>query len=94
MKRNLSMKIPTGFTDGVEDPSRYVLKVMRNIYGRKNAGRTWFLNLMECFEKVGFAQSKFDDCMFYKGRMIYVLYTDNSILAGPDQSRIVSGHKL
>ena len=40
--------------------------------------------------KVGFKQSKVDECIFYKGNVVYVLYTDDSILAGPDQSEIDS----
>jgi hypothetical protein len=38
--------------------------------------------------KVGFKQSKIDECMSYKGNVIYVLYTDDSILAAPDQDEI------
>ncbi len=39
-------------------------------------------------EKVGFEQSKVDDCVFYKGQVMYILYTDDSILAGPDPKEI------
>ena len=39
-------------------------------------------------KKVGFKQSKIDECIFYKGKVIYVLYMDDSILAGPDQAEI------
>jgi hypothetical protein len=87
--RDLYMRIPAGFTlDGVDNPSKYVLKIKRNIYGGKDAGRTWFLYLKEKLERIGFVQSKYDDCIFYKGNLIYVLYTDDSILAGPDQAEI------
>lgn len=87
--RLLYMEIPKGFTlDGVEHPDEYVLQVNRNIYGGKDSGRTWFLYLKGKLEKLGFVQSKFDDCIFYKGQMIYVLYTDDSILAGPDKEEI------
>ena len=37
---------------------------------------------------VGFKQSKVDECVFYKGSTVYVLYTDDSILAGPDKAEI------
>ena len=39
-------------------------------------------------EDVGFIQSKVDECILYKGNVIYLLYTDNMILAGPDKSEI------
>ena len=35
-----------------------------------------------------FKQSKVDECVFYRGKTIYVLYTDDSILASPDQKEI------
>lgn len=87
--RDLYMRIPRGFTlDGVDDPTKYVLKVKRNTYGGKDSGRTWFLYLRGKLLKLGFEQSKFDECVFYKGAMMYILYTDDSILAGPDQAEI------
>ena len=32
--------------------------------------------------------SKFDKCVFFKGSCMYVLYTDDSILAGPSQAEV------
>ena len=43
--------------------------------------------------RIGFIQSKYDNCIFYKGRMVYVLYTDDSILAGPDEKEITDAVK-
>ena len=34
--------------------------------------------------EVEFIQSKHDECVFYKGNAIYVLYTDDNVLEGPD----------
>ena len=42
----------------------------------------------ELIEEVGFRKSKIDECVYYKNRTIYVLYTDDSILAGPDKDEI------
>ena len=38
--------------------------------------------------EIGFKQSEVDKCIFYKGNDMYVLYTDNSILAGPNKDKI------
>ena len=35
--------------------------------------------------ELGFKQSKVDECVFYRGQTIYVLNTDDSILAGPSK---------
>jgi Reverse transcriptase (RNA-dependent DNA polymerase) len=59
------------------------------VYGSKNAGRTWYQYLTKkLIEEVGFTQSTVDECVFYKGKVMYVLYTDDSVLAGPDRSEI------
>ena len=36
-------------------------------------------------QRAGFTKSKVDDCIFYKGNAIYILYTDDSVLFGPTQ---------
>ena len=38
--------------------------------------------------KLHFKQSKYDEYIFYRGSTIYLLYTNNSILAGPNQTEI------
>jgi hypothetical protein len=37
---------------------------------------------------VGFVQSKYDECIFFHRQAVYVLYTDDSILAGPDENEL------
>lgn len=90
IQREIYMKIPAGFR--VEDgynTKDYVLKIHRNIYGGKDASRTWYQYLSKkLIEEVGFVRSEIDECVFYRGNVMYVLYTDDSILAGPDLSEI------
>jgi Reverse transcriptase (RNA-dependent DNA polymerase) len=90
IERTLYMEIPKGFElmDGHEQRN-YVLKLNRNVYGSKNAGRAWYQYLSQkLVEEVGFVQSKVDECVYYKGTVMYVLHTDDSILAGPDRNDI------
>ncbi|KAI2497837.1 hypothetical protein MHU86_16671 [Fragilaria crotonensis] len=84
------MRIPAGMDleDGA-NPNDYVLKIHRNIYGQKQAGRVWNQYLVRKLVKdLGFKQSSVDECVFYRGSTLYVLYTDDSLLAGPDQVEI------
>ena len=84
------MKMPKGIeVDGIISDD-HVLKVTRNVYGGRDAGRTWNKYLLQKLFLIGFKQSKFDECVFYKGKAMYVLYTDDSILAGPDKAEIDS----
>lgn len=82
--KELYMKIPAGVNLGQhKNPKDYVFKLHKNLYGQKNAGRVWNDYLVDKLLKIGFKQSKIDKCVFYHGRVMYALYTDDSILAGP-----------
>ena len=89
VEKEVYMKVPKGFYITGKNPKDYVLKLNQNVYGQKQAGRVWnrYLNKI-LIEKVGFKQSKIDECVYYKGKTLYVLYTDDSILAGPDKDEI------
>jgi hypothetical protein len=39
-------------------------------------------------EELGFQQLAVDECVFYRGSKLYVLYMDESLLAGPDKAEI------
>ena len=82
------MKIPKGVDLQGKLSCDHVLKLHRNTYGQKNAGRVWNQYLVKKLKKVVFKQSKIDECVFYKGKVIYALYTDDSILVGPDPTEI------
>ncbi|KAI2512019.1 hypothetical protein MHU86_2307 [Fragilaria crotonensis] len=90
VERTLYMKIPAGIDleDGT-NPNDYVLEIHRNIYGQKQAGRVWNKFLVrKLIDELGFKQSKVDECVFYRGSTMYVLYTDDSLLAGPNKQEI------
>ena len=58
------------------------------MYGQKQAGRVWNEYLVSKLLEIGFQQSKFNECIFYKKDVIYLLYTDDSIIMGPDRKEI------
>ena len=87
------MRLPAGFiipdktlTD--EDRKKYVLKLEKNLYGQKQAGRVWYQHLKKNLLKLGFKASNIDECVFYYGKTIFTVYTDDTILIGPDQEEI------
>jgi hypothetical protein len=89
-ERELYMEIPRGCElDGNKSKKDYALRINANLYGQKQAGRVWFLHLAKrLVEHCGFTQSKIDECIFYRGNVIYVLYIDDSLIVGPDQKEI------
>ena len=88
IEKVLYMNIPAGVTVEGKNPKEYVLKCNRNIYGQRQAGRVWNKFLIEKLKKIGFRQSSIDSCVLYRGQTIYVLYTDDSIIAGPNKKEL------
>ena len=69
------MRLPKGIEiAGVDDPRDWVLEVHKNVYGGKDAGRQWYLHLAKKLRSIGFERSHFDECVFYKGKCMYVLH--------------------
>ena len=66
----------------------YVLKLNKNLYGMKQAGRVWYEHLKKGLIERGFKQSEVDECVFYKGDLIFVVYVDDIIILCPDQRKI------
>lgn len=81
------MEIPRGCqVDGSKKD--YVLRLNKNLYGSKQAGKVWYNYLVKGLRKHGFKKSKVDPCVFYKGSTIFVVYVDDAILIGPDSKQI------
>ena len=72
------MQIPKGFKINDVITIDYVLKLHRNIYGQNQAGRVWNKYLTNIlFKKVGFGKSTVDECVLYRGNVMYVQHTDD-----------------
>jgi hypothetical protein len=77
VEKTLYMKIPAGVElEKGENTKDYVLKIHRNIYGQKQAGRVWNKYLAnKLIHELGFKESKVDEFVFYnKGKhsMYYI----------------------
>ena len=83
IEKTLYMNIPAGIQVEGRDSTDYVLQCNKNIYGQQQAGRVWNRYLETKLKKIGFKQSLTNSCVLYRGKTIYVLYTDDSIIAGP-----------
>ena len=82
------MELPKGINIPGLDRNIHVLQVLRNIYGGKDAGRTWYLHLKKKLESIGFVQSKHDECVFYRGTTIFIVYTDDGIFFDPKKENV------
>ena len=88
--RDMYMEFPRGFTvPGGVDRKTFVLKLHRNLYGQKQAGRVWDQYLRKrLINPAGFVPSKHDECLFFRGKVLYALYIDDSILGAPSRQEL------
>jgi Reverse transcriptase (RNA-dependent DNA polymerase) len=62
----------------------HCLKIIQNLYGGKESGRTWFQHLKHILTAtLGYTQSKCDECVFYNGNSVFFVCTDDGIMMGP-----------
>ena len=86
LTKDIYMRIPKGFS--VSQPGDYLLKLKKNIYGLKDAGRTWHEHLKKGLLARGFEQGKVDPCVFYRGNLILLIYVDDVICFCPEDKPI------
>jgi hypothetical protein len=72
---------------------RDVLRLDKTLYGQKQAGGVWYHHLRKNLIKLRFKPSEHDECVFYHGTRIFIVYTDDTILLGPDKKEIESTYK-
>jgi hypothetical protein len=59
------------------------MKLLKNLYGTKQAARNWYLCLSEVLQdKHGFKPSAIDPCIFIRDDCIIALYTDDCCIFG------------
>ena len=89
VEKYLYLKVPAGFEVEGGTQDEYALKLHKNVYEKKQAGRVWYKYLTnKLVNEMGFTRSKIDECIFYRGKTVYLLYADDSILAGLDKEEI------
>jgi hypothetical protein len=79
VERDLYMELPKIFSmPGTQithaDKDKYVLKLVKNLYGQKQSGKCWYDHLRKILIKLNCIQSKFDECVFYYGPTIFLVY--------------------
>ncbi len=64
------------------------MKLEENIYGQKQAGSVWNSVLVDKLMSIGFTRSLIDDCVFFCGDIIFMVYLDNGIFLGSKDSQL------
>ena len=86
---DLFLEIPQGF-EFEGSRTTHCLKLIKNLYGSKAAGRVWQRHLFKGLADLGFTQSDTDECVFYRGSTVFMVYTDDGIFCGPNEAEIAT----
>lgn len=80
--------IPKGYQVPNGHNKDYCLKLLKNLYGKKQAGRVWNKHLHKHLISRGFSQSKVDECIYTKGELVFAVYVDDEIVFHHDKNVI------
>ena len=65
------------------------MNLHKNVFGQKQSGRVGYRYLTHKFlEELVFERSQVNECVYYRGKTVYIIYTDDSVLAGPEPEEI------
>ena len=56
-----------------------MLNLLRNVYVQKQSGKVWTNFLSENLFKIVFERSNIDECVFYRGNLVFLGCVDDSI---------------
>jgi hypothetical protein len=84
----LFMELPRGLVFEGVDRSTHCVNLIKRNYGQTQAGRVWNDYLVKGLEDQGLFKSKADECIFYKGKTILLVYVHDAILCGPSSKDI------
>jgi hypothetical protein len=65
---------------------QFALRLRRNIYGLKQAGRSWYMHLQDVLSTMNFRQSKVDKCLFIRADCMLLLYVDDCLIFSPSKT--------
>jgi hypothetical protein len=88
IKMNIYMELPQGIQTAHGKSKDHVLKLEKNIHGQKQASHVWNSFLVEKLLSIGFTTSLIDDCMFFRDDIIFMVYVDDGIFLGNNDSKL------
>jgi hypothetical protein len=81
------MEVPKGVhVDGSRKD--HALRLDKNLYGQKQAGRVWNSFMHAGLIARGFKQSGVDMCVYYRDSVVLMIYVDDGIFLAPNQKDI------
>ncbi|KAL7447652.1 hypothetical protein ACHAXS_000042 [Conticribra weissflogii] len=88
------MELPQGIETTHGSGKTHVFQLISNLYGQKQAGRVWNQYLFDKLLDAGYVQSQIDNCIFYKGNILFIVYADDGIFLGASEEQLLQEIKL
>jgi hypothetical protein len=88
IKMNIYMELPQGIQTATVNSKDHVFQLIKNIYGQKEAGCMWNEYLVDKLDSIGFKPSLIDSSVFYRDDVIFIVYMDDGIFLGNDDTQL------
>ena len=96
LEEEIYMDQPEGFT--MSGNEHKVCKLLKSLYGLKQALRQWHEKFDQCLLSNGFKTNESDKCIYYKtfddAHVIICLYVDDLLIFGPNMDIITAAKML
>ncbi len=93
VEMDIYMELPQGIKTATRDSMDHTLKLLKNIYGQKQAGRVWDSFLVNNLTSLGYTSSLIDNCIFFCNYIIFMVYVDDGIFLGNDNVQLLQAIK-
>jgi hypothetical protein len=90
---DIYMELPQGIKTATRNSKDYILKLLKNIYGQKRAESVWNLFLVDKLTSLGYTSLLIDDCVFFRGVIIFMVYVDDGIFLGNYDAQLLQAIK-
>jgi hypothetical protein len=85
---DMYMDLSQGIRTSEGDSKDYVLKLLKNMHGQKQADQDGNECLVNKLQTIGFKSSIIDGSVFYQDNIIFMVYVDNGIFLGKDGKQL------
>jgi len=87
IETTMYMDVPQGFK-APGGNKNYCLKLIKNLFGQKQAGRVWNQHLHKGLTEIGFVQSEYEECLYFRNKTIQLVYVDDFIIMSQTESDV------
>jgi hypothetical protein len=88
IEMDIYMELPQGILAAHGNSKDHVLMLEKNIYGQKQTGCVCNSFLVDKLMSIGFTPSLIDDCVFFRDDIIFMVYVEDGIFLGKDDSKL------